>query len=498
MAEKISAEQPSVRQASSLSVKTFQQTKRKLPHWQSPCGVYFVTFHTNGDLHLSEDEREIVLNACKFWDGKRITLHIAVVMPNHVHLFVQPLLLDPNDESKGCFSLSEVLHSIKSFSAQEISRLRERKGQLWLHESYDRIVRDEHEFEEKQRYIYRTPLKEGLSECAGEYPWLFVKDNLEGCPTEGCPVMHNLEGCPTEGCPVTHNLHQGRGRMKYVGLIGYPLGHSISPLFQQAAFDYLGLDIRYELWQTESARLSAAIEGIRQPSRLGANVTIPYKEAVLPLLDELDALALEIGAVNTIVNRGGRLVGYNTDAGGFLQALRCEGGFDPAGKSVVVLGAGGAARAVSFVLARTGAKSLFITDIIAERAHGLVSDLERSLARERGPGSRSCVAALEMNLADVLSGCDLLVNCTPIGMKHSATEGESPLAEELIPKEALVYDIVYNPIETPLLQKARMAGVRTLSGLAMLVYQGAAAFELWTGSEPPIDIMFKAANKALG
>jgi shikimate dehydrogenase len=103
-----------------------------------------------------------------------------------------------------------------------------------------------------------------------------------------------------------------------------------------------------------------------------------------------------------------------------------------------------------------------------------------------------------MNLADVLSGCDLLVNCTPIGMKHSATEGESPLAEELIPKEALVYDIVYNPIETPLLQKARMAGVRTLSGLAMLVYQGAAAFELWTGSEPPIDIMFKAANKALG
>lgn len=179
--------QASVEQASSLSVKTFQQTKRKLPHWQSPGSIYFVTFHTGSGLQLGEADREIVLNACKFWDGKRITLYMAVVMPDHVHLLIQPLPIDLSDESKGYFSLAEILHSIKSFSAQEINRLRGGSGQLWVYESYDRIIRDEQEFEEKQRYIYQNPLKKGLTEYGREYPWLFVRDNLRD----------NLEGCPT-------------------------------------------------------------------------------------------------------------------------------------------------------------------------------------------------------------------------------------------------------------------------------------------------------------
>lgn len=308
---------------------------------------------------------------------------------------------------------------------------------------------------------------------------------------------------------------------KYVGIIGYPVGHSVSPAMHQAAFDHHKLDLRYEAWETEPSQLGDVLERVRQPSTLGANVTVPHKEAVLPLMDELDDLALDIGAVNTIVNRGGRLVGYNTDAGGFLQALRQEGGFDPECKRMVLLGAGGAARAVSFALARAGAKSLVITDLVADRAYRLASDLERSLDRGSGSGARSCVDAKEMRgiaslerpgapipeirvlfmddpeFVEALSGCDLVVNCTPIGMKHSASEGQSPLEAGLIPKRALVYDVVYNPIETRLLMDAKKAGARTLNGLAMLVYQGALAFELWTGREAPIAIMLEAAKGAL-
>lgn len=308
---------------------------------------------------------------------------------------------------------------------------------------------------------------------------------------------------------------------KYAGLIGYPVGHSISPAMQQAAFDHYKLDIRYELWETEPSELGAAVERLRGAQTLGANVTVPHKEAVIPSMDELDDLALEIGAVNTIVNRGGRLIGYNTDAGGFLRALRKEGGFDPAGKRSVLVGAGGAARAAGFALARAGVKSLFITDIIAERAYGLASVLERSLARTQGPPPRSCVDAREIGgvasldfqmhpipeikvlspdeplFEKTVLGCDLLVNCTPVGMRHSATEGKSPLDVGLIPKGALVYDVVYNPLETPLLTDAQKAGARTLSGLAMLVYQGAMSFEMWTGKEAPIDIMYEGAKKSL-
>ena len=308
---------------------------------------------------------------------------------------------------------------------------------------------------------------------------------------------------------------------KYVGLIGYPVGHSISPAMHQAAFDHYKLDIRYELWETEPSELGAVVERLRIAETLGANVTVPHKEAVMPSMDELDDLALEIGAVNTIVNRGGRLVGYNTDAGGFLRALRKEGGFDPAGKRAVLVGAGGVARAAGLALARAGVKSLVITDIITERAHGLASDLERSLARTQGPPPRSCVDAKDVGgvasldytihpipevkavspsdtqFEEAVSGCDLLVNCSPVGMKHSNTECESPLEAKLIPKGALVYDVIYNPLETPLLADAKKAGARTLSGLAMLVYQGAMSFELWTGKEAPIDIMYEGAKKAL-
>ena len=282
---------------------------------------------------------------------------------------------------------------------------------------------------------------------------------------------------------------------QYVGLIGYPLGHSISPPMQQAAFDNLGLDVRYELWETEQDKLSEIVEGIRDSSKLGANVTIPYKEAVIPLLDKLDTLADEIGAVNTIVERDGKLVGFNTDAGGFLKAIRDEASFDPAGKRVVLLGAGGVARAVAFALAGAGARLISITDIEIERTNKLTSDVQ-----QRYNEGKPQIKALSHNsgeFAGAIWECDLLVNCSPIGMKHSDSENDSPIEAALIPKDALVYDVVYNPIETRLLADAKKRGASTLGGLSMLVYQGALAFELWTGKEPPVDIMMSKAKESI-
>jgi len=278
---------------------------------------------------------------------------------------------------------------------------------------------------------------------------------------------------------------------KFVGLIGNKLSHSISPQFQQAAFDYLGLDIRYEVWETNKDDLSKMVEGMRDASKLGANVTIPHKEAVLSLLDDVDNDARRIGAVNTIVNRGGKLTGYNTDASGFMRALRDDGAFSPRNKRAVLLGAGGAARAVGFALVDGRVRSLIILNRSVERGWALAWDLKVSDTE---------VVALSWkdgNTLTALGECDLLVNCTSVGMKDGSGEGKSPLGIGLIPKRALVYDVVYNPLETPLLAAAKKAGARTLGGLPMLVYQGAASFELWTGKSAPIDIMMRVAKRAL-
>jgi len=278
---------------------------------------------------------------------------------------------------------------------------------------------------------------------------------------------------------------------KFVGLIGHKLKHSVSPQFQQAAFDHLELDIRYKVWETAKDELPEVVEGLRDDSKLGANVTIPYKEAVLPFLDKLDQLARLIGAANTIVKKDDKLVGYNTDARGFVRALEEDGAFSPRNKRAVLIGAGGVARAVGFALVGAGVKSLVILNRTQDRSEALAWDLRISDTK---------VIALKWKdglTLTALSTCDLLVNCTSVGMKDSASEGRSPLASGLIPKKALVYDVVYNPMETPLIAAARRAGARTLGGLPMLVYQGAASFELWTGKPAPIDIMMRAAKRAL-
>jgi len=288
----------------------------------------------------------------------------------------------------------------------------------------------------------------------------------------------------------------------YIGLIGFPIRHSVSPHFQQAAFDYHKLDIRYELWETNPDQLRDVVNDLRKPQNIGANVTVPYKEAVLPLVDRVDELTASVGAVNTIVKKGEELIGYNTDVYGFVEALHREKRFDPAGKRAVILGAGGAARAVGFALVQNRAGSLAITDGVLERACALADNLasysERTLAgaHESGTG----VAAFpwqEVASAETFADCDLIVHCTTVGMRHSSQEGQSPLGLDVIPAKALVYDLVYNPWPTPLLKLAEQAGADILGGLPMLVYQGAASFKLWTGREAPVDLMSIKAREAL-
>ena len=274
-----------------------------------------------------------------------------------------------------------------------------------------------------------------------------------------------------------------------LGIIGHPIGHSISPLFQQAALDAIGFDGAYEAWDVAPDGVGEFVAGLRAPGTLGINVTVPHKEAVIPFLDEVDDWASTAGAVNTIVNRDGRLTGHNTDGIGFLRALRDGAGFDPRGRDVLVLGAGGSARGVVYALARAGIAQLFIANRTLERAERLAS-----IAIDSG------VAAEAMVLSDAPGATRevfLIVNCTSMGMVHGPDEDGSPLSAANIPSTVLVNDLVYNPLETPLLREAARAGAATLGGIQMLVYQGAASFEMWTGHDAPVAVMLEAATAAM-
>ena len=280
---------------------------------------------------------------------------------------------------------------------------------------------------------------------------------------------------------------------KFLGVIGHPLKRSLSPAFQQAALDHLQLDIIYQAWPTPDDGLALRVQGMRAPSVLGANVTIPHKEAVLPLLDEHDPLVVKVGAVNTIVNREGRLHAYNTDVGGFLRALREDAAFDPAGQRAVIAGAGGAARAVSVALCEAGAAGITVINRTRERAQRLVADV-RAIAAHTALGIMPDEPGA---WAAALPKSALLVNCTSVGSAGSAEEGESPVPVEVIHPDLLVYDLIYRPAVTPLMAAAAERGARVLGGLPMLVYQGAESFRIWTGREAPVDIMFTAARKTL-
>lgn len=282
--------------------------------------------------------------------------------------------------------------------------------------------------------------------------------------------------------------------MKRAGVIGFPLGHSLSPVIFQTAFESAGVDGAYEAWETPEAELAARIEGLRADDVLGANVTIPYKEAVLPLLDRLDETAEAVGAVNTIVKEEDALAGYNTDVRGFDRALREDGAFDPHGKRAVVAGAGGAARAVAFALIEGRASVVLVIGRTPKRMTQLVNDL-------RGRTSAGItISWTQWGDGTFLRGlpeADLVVNCTPAGTRGGGSEDDALIPADLLPPDGLVFDLVYNPPETALLRTAKERGARILSGLPMLVYQAAEACRLWTGRDAPVQEMLEAGRRAL-
>ncbi len=279
--------------------------------------------------------------------------------------------------------------------------------------------------------------------------------------------------------------------MKRVALIGHPVGHSVSPAFQNAAFEHTGVAARYEAIDVLGDGLPRLISSLREPEWLGANVTVPHKQAVFRLVDEVDDVAYRVGAVNTVVNRDGRLYATNTDVAGFVRSVEAAG-VQLSGANTLVLGAGGSARAVVYGLTSCGAR-VRIASRRAERTRELASH-----ARTAVPAAT--IDGIEWRGQDLLAvarECDVIVNCTPMGMLHGPAEHASPLPREAFHAGQWVVDLVYNPPRTPLLTIAAAAGATAIAGLEMLVHQGAGSFEAWTGQPAPIDVMRQAASWAL-
>lgn len=276
------------------------------------------------------------------------------------------------------------------------------------------------------------------------------------------------------------------GKTKIIGILGYPVEHSFSPVMHNNAFARLGLDYCYVPFAVQPAQLKAAVSAIRALNLVGVNVTIPHKETVMPFLDEISVEAEMIGAVNTIVNDKGKLIGYNTDGQGFVQSMRAETGIEALDKKIIILGAGGAARSVAVQLALNGAREILIFNRNQERAANI-----SAIIKNKTNCSSTAFAIKTETLTEVFENTDILINTTPVGMYPHINE-KPPVPCELINKNMLVCDLIYNPIETDFIKAAKQRGAMVMSGLGMLLYQGALAFNLWTGQEPPIEDMRQA------
>ncbi|MCD6088544.1 shikimate dehydrogenase [Candidatus Bathyarchaeota archaeon] len=280
------------------------------------------------------------------------------------------------------------------------------------------------------------------------------------------------------------------GRTKVCAVIGDPVEHSLSPCFQNAAFQHLKLDFIYVAFTVKAESLGDAISGVRSLGIYGLNVTMPHKISVIKYLDELDERADRIKSVNTILNRNGKLIGYTTDGIGVLNALKYNG-IDPKGKKVVILGAGGAARSASYALSEV-AGELVILNRTIERARNLASKVRRLI------GSHVNVkwdGLTEESLRREIREADILINATPVGM--SPYVNGTLVEKRLLHPDMVVFDMIYHPLKTRLLREAEEVGAKTINGLSMLIHQGAASFEIWTGMEAPIDIMMKAAEEEI-
>ncbi len=270
---------------------------------------------------------------------------------------------------------------------------------------------------------------------------------------------------------------------KLVGLLGNPLGHSFSPAMHNKAFEILGLNYFYLPIEVDTADLADVVRGISKMNFAGCNVTIPHKILIMALIDHVDELAKNIGAVNVVKLENGVATGYNTDGEGFVRSLETETGISMPGKRCFIIGCGGAARAIAMTLAFKGVEKIFICNRTEQKAQGLVEAINAKV--------RPCGEVVRMEPSAIQAGlqqAEVLINTTSIGMHPY--EDRLPLAPELIPEGLIVSDIVYNPVKTRLLQEAEKKGCKTVGGLGMLVYQGAEAFRLWTGAQPPVEEMF--------
>jgi shikimate dehydrogenase len=277
-------------------------------------------------------------------------------------------------------------------------------------------------------------------------------------------------------------------RSELCAVIGWPIEHSLSPAIHNAAFEAAGLNFAYVAFAVRPGQLPGALGGVRSLGLRGLSVTIPHKVDIIPLLDEVEDLAARIGSVNTVVNDDETLRGYSTDGPGALAALDA-GGVDPRGREVLLLGSGGAARAVGFTLAWKAPPSrIRVLGIVPGEVDQLSRDLREhsSIDIEHGPMTR---------LAESMQEADIVIHASPVGM--SPNTSEALIEEEMIRPGQCVFDIVYNPLETELLRRARRAGATAIPGLGMFVHQAALQFQLWTGGEPPVEIMEQVVRDAL-
>jgi shikimate dehydrogenase len=277
------------------------------------------------------------------------------------------------------------------------------------------------------------------------------------------------------------------GKTRVCAIIGDPVEHSLSPVMHNAAFKELGLNLVYVAFTVTSTELKTAVLGAKSLGLRGLNVTMPHKNAIIHYLDEVDSTAKSIGAVNTVLNNQGKLIGYNTDGSGAMIALQ-ENGVYPEEKKLVLLGAGGAAKAIAYQAAQD-VEELVILNRTAEKAKKLAEALKSFDAKVKAGTLSSEVLKQELPTTDIL------VNATSAGMHPDVDI--SPVPSDLLHSDLSVMDIIYNPLETKLLKDAKSAGAKVVSGIEMLLYQGAVAFEIWTNCPAPIEVMREAALNEL-
>lgn len=280
-----------------------------------------------------------------------------------------------------------------------------------------------------------------------------------------------------------------QGTTGLTGLIGYPLKHSRSPHMHNSAFQKLGLDYVYLAFEVEDGGIQEGLNAMKTFNAKGFNVTMPHKQKVVELLDDVSDDAKIIGSVNTVKNEKGKLTGYNTDGRGLVKAIE-ESGVDYKGKKIVMLGSGGAARAVAIQLAFDGAAEIVMANRTLSKAEEIMKTINEKIPTSKGK-------AIEMDEAKIkeeLKDASILINCTPIGMK--STIDQSPINNvDTFHKGLFVVDIIYDPLKTKFISIAEEAGCKTMNGIDMMIYQGALAFKIWTGEDMPIEyvkeVLFK-------